>query len=177
MVTYHELLSLSPEVHAQVRDAITSKRVAPEEVTQSNILYEPSLTEEELSYLMPDEMPLPFAEEIKPTSIMALSTPSAVRSALPANAIIVDDPIEQYYRTLGKGEEPDPDIIQVTKESSALRSILPLVDNHLKVEAILDPGCQIITMSEDVCHELALPYDPTIVLHMQSANGTVDPSL
>jgi len=32
-------------------------------------------------------------------------------------------------------------------------------------------------MSEDVCHELALPYDPTIVLHMQSANGTVDPSL
>jgi hypothetical protein len=47
----------------------------------------------------------------------------------------------------------------------------------LKVEAILDPGCQIVAMSEDVCHELALPYDPTIVLHMQSANGTVDPSL
>jgi len=176
-ITYHELLSLSPEVRAQVRDAITSKRVAPKEVTQSNMLDEPSLTEEELSYLMPDEMPIPFAEAIEPTSIMALSTPSATRSTLPANAIIVEDPIEQYYRTLGKGEEPDPDIIQVAKESSALRSILPLVDNHLKVEAILDPGCQIVAMSEDVCHELALPYDPTIVLHMQSANGTVDPSL
>jgi hypothetical protein len=54
---------------------------------------------------------------------------------------------------------------------------MPLVDNQLKVEAILDPGCQIIAMSEDVCHELALPYDPTIVLHMQSANGAIDPSL
>jgi len=120
MITYHELLSLSPEVCAQVRDAITSKRVAPKEVTQSNILYELSLMEEELSYLMPDEMPLPFAEEIEPTSIMALSTPSAARSALPVNAITVDDLIKQYYRTLGKGEEPDPDIIQVSKESSAL---------------------------------------------------------
>jgi hypothetical protein len=55
--------------------------------------------------------------------------------------------------------------------------MLPLVDNQLKVEAILDPGCQIIAMSEDVCHELSLAYDPSIVLHMQSANGTVDPSL
>jgi hypothetical protein len=54
---------------------------------------------------------------------------------------------------------------------------MPLVDNQLKVEAILDPGCQIIAMSEDVCHELALAYDPTIVLHMQSANSSVDPSL
>jgi len=126
---------------------------------------------------MPDEMPIPFAEAIEPTSIMALSTLSAMRSTLPANAIIVEDLIEQYYRTLGKGEEPDPDIIQVAKESSALRSILPLVNNHLKVEVILDPGCQIVAMSEDVCHELALPYDPTIVLHMQSANSTVDPSL
>jgi len=177
MITYHKLLSLSPEVRTQVQDAITSKRVAPKEVTQLNILYEPSLTEEELSYLMPDEMPLPFAEEIEPTSIMALSTPSAARSALPANAIIVEDPIEQYYWTLGKGEEPDPDIIQVAKESSVLRSILSLVNNHLKFEAILDPGCQIVAMSEDVCHELALLYNPTIVLHMQSANGTVDPSL
>jgi hypothetical protein len=32
-------------------------------------------------------------------------------------------------------------------------------------------------MSEDVCHELALAYNPTIVLHMQSANGSIDPSL
>ena len=32
-------------------------------------------------------------------------------------------------------------------------------------------------MSEDVCHELSLAYDPSVVLHMESANGSVDPSL
>ena len=32
-------------------------------------------------------------------------------------------------------------------------------------------------MSEDVCHELSLKYDPSIWLNMQSANHTVDQSL
>jgi hypothetical protein len=32
-------------------------------------------------------------------------------------------------------------------------------------------------MSEVVCHTLGLAYDPSIVLHMQSANGTLDQSL
>jgi hypothetical protein len=32
-------------------------------------------------------------------------------------------------------------------------------------------------MSEDVCMELALIYDPSIVLNMQSANGEVNQSL
>jgi len=32
-------------------------------------------------------------------------------------------------------------------------------------------------MSEDVCMELALIYDPSIILNMQSANGEIDQSL
>ena len=32
-------------------------------------------------------------------------------------------------------------------------------------------------MSEEVCNALALHYDPTIRLHMMSANGGVDQSL
>ena len=32
-------------------------------------------------------------------------------------------------------------------------------------------------MSEDVCMDLALIYDPSIILNMQSANGEVDKSL
>ena len=32
-------------------------------------------------------------------------------------------------------------------------------------------------MSEEVCNALALPYDPTICLHMMSANRGVDQSL
>lgn len=58
-----------------------------------------------------------------------------------------------------------------------MRSIVGLVDNKEFVEAIIDPGSQITAMSEDVCHALHLPYDPTIVVNMQSANGEVDKSL
>ena len=32
-------------------------------------------------------------------------------------------------------------------------------------------------MSEAVCHDLGLSYDPTIRLNMESANGDIDPSL
>jgi len=174
-ISYHELLSLSPEVRSQVRDAVSSKRVPnkdtnPIATTQATVLQDEEPTEEELTYLFPDE-------EVVSYHAMNLSASAFAKQPIPDEAIIVDDPFDRYYRTLSKGEQPDPGRLIVAKESLALRSIMPLVDNQLKVEAILDPGCQIIAMSEDVCHELALPYDPTIVLHMQSANGTVDPSL
>jgi hypothetical protein len=130
------------------------------------------MSPEELAYLFPDEEVVPYYSIQTPDSITVLTKQSVV-----PEAIVVDDPYDRYYRTLQEGEEPDPDHLIVAKESLALRSIMPLVDNQLKVEAILDPGCQIIAMSEDVCHELALAYDPTIVLHMQSANGSVDPLL
>ena len=58
-----------------------------------------------------------------------------------------------------------------------LRLLILLVNNMSNVECMLDPGYQIIAMSEDVCHELMLPYDPTIILRMQSANSNVNHSL
>ncbi|KAF7293394.1 hypothetical protein MIND_01116400 [Mycena indigotica] len=62
-------------------------------------------------------------------------------------------------------------------ETTAIRCILPIVDNQEYVESIVDPGSQICAMSEALCHRLALQYDPTIVLQMQSANGAITPSL
>jgi Aspartyl protease len=59
----------------------------------------------------------------------------------------------------------------------SLRSIVPYVNNFLRVECIVDQGCQIIAMSQDICHALGLIYDTTVVLNMQSANGEVDKSL
>ena len=65
----------------------------------------------------------------------------------------------------------------MAKESHALRLIMMMVDRKENIECILDPGCQIVAMAEDVCHNLGLTYDPTIRLHMQSANGEVNQSL
>ena len=84
---------------------------------------------------------------------------------------------EQYYRGLGPGEDPDRVRLIVALESSGLRLIVSLVDNKIWVDSILDPGCQIVTMSKEVCHELALAYDPSIKIYMQSANGMVNESL
>lgn len=66
---------------------------------------------------------------------------------------------------------------QELRQQSAIRSVLLTIDNRAVIECIVDDGSQIIAMSEAVCHELALPYDPRIILRMQSANGSISPSL
>ena len=70
----------------------------------------------------------------------------------------------------------EPDMV-VAAESNVLRAILPVIDGQDRVEAILDPGCQIVAMSKEVSNALALPYDPTVRLNMVSANGGIDQSL
>jgi hypothetical protein len=52
-----------------------------------------------------------------------------------------------------------------------------VVDNREEVEGIIDPGSQIIAMSEAVCHDIGLAYDLSIKFNMQSANSEVDQSL
>jgi hypothetical protein len=54
---------------------------------------------------------------------------------------------------------------------------MAFVDNRYWVEYILDPGCQVITMSASQCNELGLAYDPSIRLNMQLANGNCNLSL
>jgi hypothetical protein len=182
-ITHRELLSLSPEVRSQIRDAVSSKRTATKEGgapvnAQINmcqdIEIEDELSNEELAYLFPDEEIVPY--EVEP-NVLAFAATAVSTKHLPIDAAIAGDPYDDYYRTLPVGQAPDRTKLVVAKESYALRAVVPLVNNHLKVESILDPGCQIIAMSEDVCHELALAYDPSVVLHMESANGSVDPSL
>jgi len=95
----------------------------------------------------------------------------------PPGVTIIPDHFKTYICSLSPGETPDPNQLIVAKESYALCAIQPLVDHTLHIESILDPGCQIIAMSEEVCHELLLSYDPSIRLNMQSANRTVDQSL
>jgi len=178
-VTTQELLSLSPEVRAQFREVTSLKRVAKEDQVEKPIEVKYGIEEvednwlsaEELEYLYPDERPL------MGNFVEAKSTEVFLVKPAPSKAIYTEDPIEQYYRTLRPGETPDPEKLTVAAESCALRSIVPIIDNSFKVECILDPGCQIIAMSEEVCHELALPYDPSITLNMQLANGTIDQSL
>jgi hypothetical protein len=199
-LTCHELLSLSPEVRSQIREATTTRRITKDQsssnesqpTAQTGQTGHPSfvnwqdeaLTAEDLMYVDDDEVPLVGQSFLMPiTSNVENEAPPSFRTVATSSEqgqskhIVVDDPFDQYYKNLGPGEDPDRLRLTVALESSALRSIVPLVDNKVRVESILDPGCQIVAMSEEVCHELALAYDPSIKIYMQSANGTVDESL
>jgi len=90
----------------------------------------------------------------------------------PPGSLIIPDPYETYLKSLPNGQTPDT--LVVAKESSALQSIFPLVDHQQHVEAIIDPSSQVIAIAEEVCINLGLIYNPTIILNMQSANGEVD---
>jgi len=169
-LTQRELLSLSPEVRSQVREATSAKRTSNKDANTKEI--HSYVDDDELATALDDIEPgdpehrLPIATFIN--SIYQTRTP-------PPGSLIVPDPYETYLRTLPAGAVPDR--LVVAKESSALRSIHPLVDHQQHVEAILDPGSQIIAMAEEVCFDLGLAYDPTVILNMQSANGEVDQSL
>jgi hypothetical protein len=149
-----ELLSLSPEVRQKVRDSVTPKRITGD---SKDVLYTAHNTNTDT---IDDD--LPYA------SNTAFSDP-------PPGSIVIADPYEAFFTNLRPGERPAP--ITVAKESLALRSIHMLIDNQETIECIVDPGSQIIAMSEDYAHQLGLIYDPTIVLNMESANGEIDQSL
>jgi hypothetical protein len=90
-------------------------------------------------------------------------------------SITIPDVYETYIDSLAPGERLIP--LNVAQESHALRSIMMVIDNREEVEGIIDPGSQIIAMSEAVCHDIGLAYDPFVKLNMQSPNGEVDQSL
>ena len=93
----------------------------------------------------------------------------------PPGSTIIKDPYEIFLNTAPVGRRPN--LLTVAKETSALRSILPLINHHLFVESILDPGSQVISMAEEACHSLRLIYNPEVKLSMQSANGEIDEML
>ncbi|KAF7328559.1 hypothetical protein MVEN_02543600 [Mycena venus] len=177
-ITQRQLLSIAPDVRAHMREATTSRRLPPKENKNAGD------SVQQLLHHIND--PLPYAAELdtleqqraqdaRSTAIFDSLPAAYVQSAhfsVPAGGFVVPDPYSVYYDT---GTIPD-DLI-VSMESSAIRSILPIIDNREQVECIVDGGSQINAMSESICHELALSYDPRVVLRMQSSNGSITPSL
>ena len=103
--------------------------------------------------------------------MMKTLTPALSNAEPPPGAIIIEDPYKVYLRTAL--EDHSSNCLTVAKESSALCTILLLINHNQYVESVLNPGSQVITM----CHALALIYDPRIHLCMQSANREVDKTL
>ena len=166
-LTQRELLSLSPEVRSQVREATTTRRFPNKDGNTAQNYFD--MDSEDY-----DTPPVLTAlTEIVPHFAIEHSN----HRTPPPGSVIVKDHIEEYYKSLGDGEEPDPNRLLVATESGSIRAVFALIDNAQKTECILDPGCQIIAMAETICHQLGLGYDPSIILNMESANGNLDKSL
>ena len=107
---------MSPEVHLQVREVTTTKRVPAEHKQNSSTL----LVEEEESN---KESPAPtFAYQHFSNRVP------------PEGSTVILDPIKAYYKSLKPRQEPDLDRLTVAKESMAIRSVYALVDSSQKVE-------------------------------------------
>jgi hypothetical protein len=160
-ITQRELLSISPELRTQVRDSTTTRRIPTATTGNTQATFHVATTDDEEEY----------------QTALAFSLAQREGRVPPPGALVVADPIEAYYDSLEPGEILDTDRLTVAKESTAIRSVHALVDSSQKKECTVDPGCQVVAMSESTCHSLGLAYDPKIRLHMESANGTFDWSL
>jgi hypothetical protein len=182
-----EVMSIAPDVRAKLREVITPKRVTPKPPQPNAMAQQPTAMacnivedtvtvdddraiEVLVSSAVTDEIPTHNQDETDSEHHRAHNDPKP-----PSDAIIIPDPIEAYLQSLPPDEIPKQLI--VAKDSHALRSIFMKVHHRDSIESILDPGCQIVAMSEAVCLHLGLAYDPSIFLIMESANGSHDRSL
>ncbi len=164
-LSQRELFSLSPEIRDMTKDDITKRKVPPTVEHFKN----------DVSYTGPGtvEIKVPSGDsKVKTMLLYGLPNPVVQTFEQVKVEKVCKDP---YEARIKKGEKIGP--LKCVAESIALRSILPIVDHQLKVECIIDPGSQVISMSETVCHRLGLTYDPTMIIDMQSANGTLNSSL
>jgi hypothetical protein len=94
-----ELLSLSPEVHSQVRDSIMTRQI-PKEIVMVHSRFEEQEQEQE-------EPKTQFLANMVPVASFAVYR--AHHWMPPQGSIIIDDPMEEYYKSLSPGEKPNPD--------------------------------------------------------------------
>lgn len=160
-LTQCELLSLAPEVRSQVHKATSARRTPPKDPNYVWTLYQ----DVELPYVINDLNPPTSTVSSFAHSIHQPETP-------PLGLLVVPSFYEQYLSSLLPSQVPQP--LVVAKESSALRSIIPLIDHQQLVECVIDPSSQVIAMLDVICNKLTLIYDPKVVLNMQSANGEID---
>jgi hypothetical protein len=94
---------------------------------------------------------------------------------LPQGALVQRDIADQFFKD--RPDDRDKKIIVVAREAHDLRVTYPLINGARQmVECIMDNGSQIVSMDTKIAKGLGLTWDPEVVLHMQSANGELNPT-
>ena len=157
-VTTEDLLNISETARQELRKLLTKRRV---EKTQSLMTKEVDETENVV-----------LAEQLPSASYEVLEEE---RSGIPKGSVVIGDPVVQYLGSLRPGEKPKR--VVVAQESLGLRAVYPLINGEGKVESLLDGGSQIVSMARETAIELKIAWDPDIIVHMESANRALEPTL
>ena len=164
-ITTEDLLNVSEPVRQELKKLLMKKRSEKKSVAfaaEVDSLVGPSSKDDEL--ISADKLPEATYE------VLAHDT-----NGMAKGSVIVHDPVMQYLNALAPGEKPKT--VVVAAESHALRTVYPLINGVGEVESLLDPGSQIVSMSREAATALQVTWDPDIVVHMESANKSLEKTL
>ena len=167
-ITTEDLLNVSEPMRQELKKLLIKKRLEKKSVTLAAEV-EPKRV---VGTSGPSDLETISAEKLPEATYEVLAEDT---NGMPKGSVVVNDPVMQYLNTLAPGEKPKSVI--VAAESHALRTVYPLINGVGEVESLLDPGSQIVSMSRAVAMTLQIPWDPDIVVHMESANKTLERTL
>jgi hypothetical protein len=165
-ITTEDLLNISEPARQELRALLTKKRLEKKKVSfvaEIGEATEPSelITEEVINVAKLPEATVEILEKGK--------------LGMPKGALVVGDPVVQYLNALAPGEQPKK--IIAAAESHGLRAVYPLINGVAEEESLLDEGSQIVSMAKEDAIKLDVTWDPDIIVHMQSANRALKPTL
>jgi hypothetical protein len=162
-ITTEDLLNVSEPMRQELKKLLIKKRLEKKSVSLAEVdSVEPA--SEAVETISAESLPEATYE------ILAEDT-----NGMSKGSVVVSDPVMQYFNTLAPGEKPKT--VVVAAESHALRTVYPLINGVGEVESLLDPGSQIVSMSKEVATTLQVTWDPDIVVHMESANKSLEKTL
>ena len=151
LVTPEELLAVAPEIRAKMKFAVTTKRSDAHQSPEKATTFEVTL----------------------PTS------PSDVISEAQAGrpGVVIPDQVAYDAYMAEFARDRDDDAIVVAHEARSICTLVAIVNNRTEVECILDPGCEIIAISEPVALRAGIAWNPLHRVSMESANAQRNLSL
>ena len=169
MVTGSDLLSISPDLAKRLHDGTTVRRVMFRDP-----LADESATVDKMIAGMRSEttgaVTTAYLEELPGTSDS--EEEEEIEASVLAQARVPSRDVSILaHPSLGPEREAqhgDDESVVVGRPLSSLRTIWALVGNSVEhVECILDPGSQIVAISESLCDHLHLVYNPANTLGME----------
>jgi hypothetical protein len=163
-ITTEDLLNVSEPMRQELKKLLIKKRTEKKTVTFAADVDSLEDMSEVVELINADRLPAATYE------VLAEDT-----NGMAKGSVVVHDPVVQYLNALAPGEKPKT--VVVAAESHALRTVYPLINGVGEVESLLDPGSKIVSMSREVATKLHVTWDPDIVVHMESANKSLERTL